>query len=204
KLLELVPGPDFPTGAYIIGRQGIRQAYRTGRGAVVMRAKAEIEVSKKGDRSSIVIDAIPYQVNKKRYENVLGQLGLSVLLRQHKVSDPIAHIAAAGWGGDRLAVLTPPGPADKTGATAVAVIYTVWDTEVDAVEFMSGLEDAMPSLSGGPQTIRTPDLIEHKNPAGTITTAERHGDAVVVIVGCPAPSAADVRAQVWKTWKAHR
>ena len=59
KLLELVPGPDFPTGAYIIGRQGIRQAYLTGRGAVVMRAKAEIEVSKKGDRSSIVIDAIP-------------------------------------------------------------------------------------------------------------------------------------------------
>jgi DNA gyrase subunit A len=66
KLLELVPGPDFPTGAYIIGRQGIRQAYLTGRGAVVMRAKAEIEVSKKGDRSSIVIDAIPYQVNKAR------------------------------------------------------------------------------------------------------------------------------------------
>ena len=66
KLLELVPGPDFPTGAYIVGRQGIRQAYLTGRGAVVMRAKAEIEVAKKGDRSSIVIDAIPYQVNKAR------------------------------------------------------------------------------------------------------------------------------------------
>jgi DNA gyrase subunit A len=66
KLLELVPGPDFPTGAYIVGRQGIRQAYLTGRGAVVMRAKAQIEVSKKGDRSSIVIDAIPYQLNKAR------------------------------------------------------------------------------------------------------------------------------------------
>jgi DNA gyrase subunit A len=65
-LLELVPGPDFPTGAYIVGRQGITQAYLTGRGAVVMRAKAEVEVSKKGDRSSIVIDAIPYQVNKAR------------------------------------------------------------------------------------------------------------------------------------------
>jgi DNA gyrase subunit A len=66
KLLELVPGPDFPTGGYIIGRQGIQQAYLTGRGAVIMRAKAEIEVNKKGDRSSIVIDAIPYQVNKAR------------------------------------------------------------------------------------------------------------------------------------------
>jgi len=66
RLLELVPGPDFPTGGYIIGRLGIQQAYLTGRGAVVMRAKAEIEVSKKGDRSSIVIDEIPYQVNKAR------------------------------------------------------------------------------------------------------------------------------------------
>ena len=66
RLLELVPGPDFPTGGYIVGRQGIRQAYMTGRGAVVMRAKSEIVVSKKGDRSSIVIDEIPYQVNKAR------------------------------------------------------------------------------------------------------------------------------------------
>src|SRR6186997_1888081 len=66
KLLELIPGPDFPTGGYIVGRQGIQQAYLTGRGAVIMRAKAEIEVTKKGDRSSIVIDAIPYQVNKAR------------------------------------------------------------------------------------------------------------------------------------------
>src|SRR6186997_2218010 len=62
KLLELVPGPDFPTGAYIIGQAGIRQAQLTGRGAVMMRAKTEIEVSKKGDRSSIVVTAIPYQV----------------------------------------------------------------------------------------------------------------------------------------------
>src|SRR5687768_11601832 len=66
KLLELVAGPDFPTGGYIVGRSGIQQAYLTGRGTVIMRAKAEIEVSKKGDRSSIVISEIPYQVNKAR------------------------------------------------------------------------------------------------------------------------------------------
>jgi DNA gyrase subunit A len=74
KLLELVPGPDFPTGGYIIGRQGIQQAYLTGRGAVIMRAKAEIEVNKKGDRSSIVIDAIPYQVNKARLIERIAEL----------------------------------------------------------------------------------------------------------------------------------
>src|SRR6185436_6076424 len=74
RLLELVPGPDFPTGGYIVGRQGIQQAYLTGRGAVIMRAKAEIEVNKKGDRSSIVIDAIPYQVNKARVIERIAEL----------------------------------------------------------------------------------------------------------------------------------
>jgi DNA gyrase subunit A len=74
KLLELVAGPDFPTGGYIVGRHGIQQAYLTGRGSVIMRAKAEIEVSKKGDRSSIVISEIPYQVNKKRLIEHIAEL----------------------------------------------------------------------------------------------------------------------------------
>jgi DNA gyrase subunit A len=74
KLLELIPGPDFPTGGYILGRQGIQQAYLTGRGAVVMRAKAEIEISKKGDRQSIVIEAIPYQVNKAKLIERIAEL----------------------------------------------------------------------------------------------------------------------------------
>jgi DNA gyrase subunit A len=74
KLLELVPGPDFPTGGYIIGKQGIQQAYLTGRGMIIMRAKAEIEVSKKGERSSIVIDAIPYQVNKAKLIERIAEL----------------------------------------------------------------------------------------------------------------------------------
>src|SRR4051794_27958565 len=66
KLLELIPGPDFPTGGFIVGRAGIHQAQLTGRGSIIMRAKAEIEVAKKGDRQSIVITAIPYQVNKAK------------------------------------------------------------------------------------------------------------------------------------------
>ena len=66
RLLELVPGPDFPTGGYIVGRHGVQQAYLTGRGAVIVRGRAEIELSKKGDRSSVVVSEIPYQVNKAR------------------------------------------------------------------------------------------------------------------------------------------
>jgi DNA gyrase subunit A len=72
-LLVRVPGPDFPTAGLILGRAGIRQAYRTGRGTVVMRAKAEIEV-KKGDRESIVITEIPYQVNKARLIEKIAEL----------------------------------------------------------------------------------------------------------------------------------
>ena len=65
QLIRLIPGPDFPTGGFILGRNGIVQAYSTGRGAVQMRAKSSIETSKKGDRVSLVITEIPYQVNKK-------------------------------------------------------------------------------------------------------------------------------------------
>ena len=74
RLIELVTGPDFPTGGYIVGRHGIQQAYLTGRGAVMMRARAEIEVSKKGDRSSIVVSEIPYQVNKARLIERIAEL----------------------------------------------------------------------------------------------------------------------------------
>jgi DNA gyrase subunit A len=65
ELIRLIPGPDFPTGGFILGRGGIVQAYSTGRGAVQMRAKSQIETHKKGDKVSLVVTEIPYQVNKK-------------------------------------------------------------------------------------------------------------------------------------------
>jgi DNA gyrase subunit A len=64
ELMQLVPGPDFPTGGIIYGRQGIRNAYLTGRGRVVVRAAAEIEVDDRTQRERIVVTEIPYQVNK--------------------------------------------------------------------------------------------------------------------------------------------
>jgi len=70
-VLKSIPGPDFPTGGFIVGRHGIFNAYTTGRGAITLRAKATTEESKKGDKVSIVITEIPYQVNKKRLlENI--------------------------------------------------------------------------------------------------------------------------------------
>src|SRR5215213_981013 len=66
NLIRLVPAPDFPTGGFIIGRRGAIEAYMTGRGSITMRAKSEIETNKKGDRQSIVVTEIPYQVNKAK------------------------------------------------------------------------------------------------------------------------------------------
>jgi len=71
---RILPGPDFPTGGVIIGQAGIAQAYRTGRGSVIIRAKTEIETSKKGDRTSIVVTEIPYQVNKARLIEKIAEL----------------------------------------------------------------------------------------------------------------------------------
>ena len=73
ELMEIVPGPDFPTGALIMGRAGIRDAYMTGRGSVMMRAKAEVVTDSK-DRESIIITEIPYQVNKAQLLERVGEL----------------------------------------------------------------------------------------------------------------------------------
>jgi DNA gyrase subunit A len=72
-LIARIPGPDFPTAGFIMGREGIQQAYRTGRGSIVMRARSEIE-TRKGDRESIVITEIPYQVNKARLIEKIAEL----------------------------------------------------------------------------------------------------------------------------------
>ncbi len=73
-LLRTVQGPDFPSGGLIVGRQGIISAYKTGRGAITLRARAQIEESRKGDRVSIVITEIPYQVNKARLVEKIAEL----------------------------------------------------------------------------------------------------------------------------------
>jgi DNA gyrase subunit A len=73
-LLERIPGPDFPTAAFVHGRQGIEQAYRTGRGTIQLRARAVVEDIPKTDREAIVITEIPYQVNKAKLLEKIGEL----------------------------------------------------------------------------------------------------------------------------------
>src|SRR5512143_1121146 len=75
-LRKVVKGPDFPTGAYIYGREGIKEAYETGRGRVVMRARAQIEEKEASGRSQIVITEIPYQVNKENLVKSIAELAV--------------------------------------------------------------------------------------------------------------------------------
>jgi DNA gyrase subunit A len=72
-LIAIVPGPDFPTGGIILGRQGIRSAYHLGRGSIVMRGKVEFETLR-GEREAIVVSEIPYQVNKAHMVERIGEL----------------------------------------------------------------------------------------------------------------------------------
>ncbi len=73
-LLKAIPGPDFPSAGIIVGREGIFNAYRTGRGAITVRARATVEESRKGDKVSIVVTEIPYQVNKARLVEKIAEL----------------------------------------------------------------------------------------------------------------------------------
>ena len=74
ELIELIPAPDFPTGGLIYGISGVREGYRTGRGRVVMRAKTHFEDMEKGNRQAIIVDELPYQVNKKTLQERIAEL----------------------------------------------------------------------------------------------------------------------------------
>jgi DNA gyrase subunit A len=80
ELIDLVPAPDFPTAGIIYGLEGVREGYRTGRGRVVIRARTHIEEIGKGERQAIIVDEIPYQVNKA---NLLIRIG--ELVREKKI-----------------------------------------------------------------------------------------------------------------------
>ena len=86
ELMEIIPAPDFPTAGIIYGISGVREGYRTGRGKVVTRAKCHFEDIDKGQRQAIIVDEIPYQVNKKTLLERMAELV------QEKKIDGISHI----------------------------------------------------------------------------------------------------------------
>ena len=96
-LMEYIPGPDFPTGAYIYGLQGVKDAYATGRGRIVMRAKAEIETGETHDK--IVVTEIPYGVNKADLVKYIADLA-----NEHKIEGVANVNDEAGRQGMRIVV----------------------------------------------------------------------------------------------------
>ena len=82
--MKVIKGPDFPTGAMIMGRDGIKSAFKTGRGKVTIRAIAEIEENSKG-RNKIVVTEIPYQVNKAKLIEKIAELVRDKKLKEFQI-----------------------------------------------------------------------------------------------------------------------
>lgn len=111
ELLEIIPGPDFPTGGIICGRAGIRQGYHTGRGTVVVRARARIEEFGKG-RSRIVVTEIPFQQTRDRIEERIAELvnddkisGISAIRNESDLKEPVRLILEVKRDADPEVVL---------------------------------------------------------------------------------------------------
>lgn len=83
ELIQLIPGPDFPTGGIINGRSGILDAYRTGRGKIYVRARTEIETDEKNGKESIIVTELPYTVNKARLVEKIAELVKDKKIRRY-------------------------------------------------------------------------------------------------------------------------
>jgi DNA gyrase subunit A len=138
ELIEILPAPDFPTRGVIYGTTGVKEGYRTGRGRVVMRARTHFEEAEKGGRVSIVIDELPYQVNKA---NLLMKIGELV---RNKRLDGIADIRDESDKSGMRAVIEL-----KRGEVPDIVLNNLWkETQMQETFGMNmvALVDAQPRL----------------------------------------------------------
>lgn len=141
---EIIPGPDFPTGAIIIGRSGIRSAYHTGNGSIVMRAKTSIEEI--GKREAIIIDEVPYQVNKGKLLERLGEVG------REKIVEDIAEIRdESDRDGVRIVIEL------KTGAIADVVLNQLYKHTALQSNFACNM---VALHNGKPQTMLVIEMIK--------------------------------------------
>ena len=146
RLLEIIPGPDFPTGAWMLGRSGARKAYLEGRGSVIIRAKTRIEEVRK-DRFAIIVDEIPYQVNKS---SMIEKIAEAV---RDKRIEGISHVADES---DRIGVRVVIEL--KRDATADVVLNQLYRFTPMQVSFGCN----MLALNGGrPEQLALRDFLTH-------------------------------------------
>ena len=143
-LMDIVPGPDFPTGGSIIGRSGIRSAYHTGRGSVPMRAKVEVETTRR-DREALIVSEIPYQVNKTTLIERIAEL-----VREKKVEGISELRDESDRDGMRIVIEI------KRDAQADIVLNQLW--RYTALQSSFGVN--MIALNGGrPEVLNLKDVL---------------------------------------------
>lgn len=146
ELLQHIKGPDFPTGAIIQGIQGVREAYETGRGRVVVRSKTDIEVSDSG-RETIVVSEIPYMVNKKELIEKIAELV------EDKKVDGIAYVNdESDHKGMRIVIKL------KMGAVANVVLNTLY--KLTPLQSSFSINNVV-LVDGRPRTLNLRDLIKY-------------------------------------------
>jgi DNA gyrase subunit A len=145
QLIDIIPGPDFPTSPFILGQAGARSAYHTGRGSIIMRARHTIEEGR-GDRRSIVLTSIPYQVGK----NGLVE-GIAVAVKDKRI-DGVSDIRdESNREGVRVVIDL------KRDATAEVVLNQLWRHSQAQASFPAN----MLAIRGGrPETLNLKDIIE--------------------------------------------
>jgi DNA gyrase subunit A len=145
ELMEIVPGPDFPTGGLILGRGGCRNAYTVGRGSIMMRSKHEIE-TKRGDRTSIVLTEIPYQVGKAGLVE-----GIAEAAKEKRIEGVSDIRDESNRFGVRIVIDL------KRDATPEVVLNQLWRHTSAQTSFPAN----MLALRGGrPETLSLYDIIE--------------------------------------------
>ncbi|PHM22627.1 DNA topoisomerase (ATP-hydrolyzing) subunit A [Xenorhabdus ehlersii] len=137
-LMEHIPGPDFPTAAIINGRRGIQEAYRTGRGKIYIRARAEIETDEKNGRETIIVNEIPYQVNKARLIEKIAEL-----VKEKRIEGISALRDESDKDGMRIVIEVKR---DAVGEVVLNNLYSLTQLQVSFGINMVALHQGQPKL----------------------------------------------------------
>ncbi|PHM49951.1 DNA topoisomerase (ATP-hydrolyzing) subunit A [Xenorhabdus miraniensis] len=137
-LMEYIPGPDFPTAAIINGRRGIQEAYRTGRGKIYLRARAEVETDEKNGRETIIVSEIPYQVNKARLIEKIAEL-----VKEKRIEGISALRDESDKDGMRIVIEVKR---DAVGEVVLNNLYSLTQLQVSFGINMVALHQGQPKL----------------------------------------------------------
>ncbi|SET81097.1 DNA topoisomerase (ATP-hydrolyzing) subunit A [Thalassotalea agarivorans] len=138
ELLEFIPGPDFPTAGIISGRAGIQEAYKTGRGKIKIRARAEVEVNESTGKETIVVHELPYQVNKARLIEKMAEL-----VKEKRLEGISALRDESDKDGMRMVIEVKRG---EVGEVVLNNLYKLTQMQVSFGLNMVALSDGQPKL----------------------------------------------------------